>query len=51
MSYWQGIIPCGLDGVRMISLAQLLDPVPGMQEVIQAVLESFGEVFDFDLIF
>jgi len=47
MSYWQGIVPCGLEGVRMISLAELLEPAPPMETVISCVIESFGKTFNF----
>lgn len=47
MSYWQGIVPCGLPDVRMISLAELLDPAPLMETVISRVIESFGKTFNF----
>jgi lipoyl(octanoyl) transferase len=45
MDYWEGIIPCGLQGVSMVSLADFLDPVPSMDAVMGAVIASFGEVF------
>ena len=50
MSYWEGIIACGLEGVTMASLADLLDPPPAMPEVMQAVEESFAEIFNFQLV-
>jgi lipoate-protein ligase B len=43
--YWQGIIPCGIDRVQMADIADLLDPVPTMEQVRDAVLASFEEVF------
>lgn len=45
MSYWQGIVPCGLDGVRMTALAEFLDPCPSMEGVVQAALAAFAAVF------
>ena len=45
MSYWEGIIPCGLDGVRMTALAEFVDPCPSMGRVVQAVLAAFAAVF------
>jgi lipoyl(octanoyl) transferase len=51
MSYWQGIVPCGLDGVSMISLADLLEMPPDMSMVKRMVVVTFGEVFDFEMIF
>ncbi len=45
MEYWQGIIPCGLPE-PVVSLADLLDPVPAMAEVKQRVHEAFCTVFE-----
>jgi lipoate-protein ligase B len=43
--YWQGIVPCGLEQVQMANLADLLNPVPDMPEVCEAVLTAFEKVF------
>lgn len=43
MSYWEGIIPCGLTE-PVISLADLLDPVPSMDEVKANLGEIFRQV-------
>lgn len=45
MEYWQGIIPCGLPE-PVVSLADLLDPVPSMSEVKQVVSSVFCTVFE-----
>lgn len=45
MSYWDGIIPCGLAGHPLVSLADLLGSSPSMGEVKRAVTHSFAEVF------
>lgn len=45
MSYWDGIIGCGLRDHAVVSMADLLDPPPTMAEVMAAVVESFGKVF------
>lgn len=50
MSYWQGIIPCGLEGYEVTSLERLIDPVPEMQDIIKAVLTSFGQVFGYQML-
>ena len=47
--YWQGIIPCGLTGVTMISLADLLGDAPLPGEVMDAVEDSFGQVFGYHM--
>lgn len=47
MSYWQGIIGCGLAGYQATSLAQLLESTPTMETVKTAVTQALGEVFGF----
>ena len=47
MSYWDGIIACGLAGEPVVSLADLLDPVPTMEQVKQEVVSAFREVFGY----
>ncbi len=49
MTYWDGIIACGLKGVQMVSLADLLDPVPEMDRVMDEVVRSIGEVFELSM--
>jgi lipoate-protein ligase B len=49
MRYWEGIVPCGLDGVSMACIADFLDPAPGVEEVARAAARCFGKVFGFDL--
>jgi len=49
MTYWEGIVGCGLVGHPVTSLAQIMPDAPGMVNVQEAVLESFGEVFDYQL--
>lgn len=48
MSYWDGIIACGLGDEPVTSLADLLDPVPEMERVKQEVVSAFGEVFGYE---
>jgi len=45
MGYWDGIIACGLQDEPVVSLADLLSPVPSMEQVKQEVVIAFGEVF------
>lgn len=47
MTYWEGIIGCGLAGCPVTSLAVLQSKPPPMEQVIQTVISAFGEVFDF----
>jgi lipoate-protein ligase B len=46
MSYFDGIVGCGLRDHASISLADLLEPPPAMNAVMDAVVESFGKVFE-----
>ena len=45
MDYWDGIIACGLSE-PVVSLADLLSPVPMMDQVKETVIAAFGEVFE-----
>ena len=45
MSYWDGIIACGLANEPVAALSDLFDPVPQMNRVKQEVTIAFGEVF------
>lgn len=49
MSYWEGIVGCGLKDHAVASLAQLLDPVPSMDQVMDAVVDAFGNVFRYTM--
>ena len=50
MTYWDGIIGCGLAEYPVVSLADLLPNPPGMQKVKEEVSAAFGEVFGFGMI-
>lgn len=50
MSYWDGIVPCGLSEYPMISLAELVDPAPPMEAVTEAVIDGFGKAFGLTMI-
>jgi lipoyl(octanoyl) transferase len=45
MEYWDGIIACGLSE-PVVSLADLLSPVPAMKKVKEEVLAAFEQVFN-----
>lgn len=45
MTYWDGIIGCGLAGYSVTSLAKLLQDPPSMPQVMQAVIAAFEDVF------
>ena len=49
MSYWDGIIACGLADYPVASLADLLDPVPTMEKAKQEITVAFGEVFGYEI--
>jgi lipoate-protein ligase B len=50
MSYWQGIIGCGLADHTSVSLADLLPDPPELPAVMDAVTESFGKVFEREMV-
>jgi lipoate-protein ligase B len=41
MTYWDGIIACGLQDEPVVSLEDLLAPAPGMQVVKSEVTSAF----------
>ncbi|HSB65477.1 MAG TPA: lipoyl(octanoyl) transferase LipB [Anaerolineales bacterium] len=47
MTYWNGIIGCGLGGHSVTSLADHLKESPSMPQVMQAVIMAFEDVFKF----
>jgi len=49
MSYWEGIIACGLDGFTETSLALALSSPPAMESVIDNLIASFGEEFNYHM--
>jgi lipoyl(octanoyl) transferase len=48
MTYWDGIVACGLGEYPVVSLADLLPHPPNLQRVKKEVIAAFGEVFDYD---
>lgn len=50
MDYWNGIIGCGLDGYPVINLADLLWEPPEMSRVMDELVKSFGETFNFEMV-
>jgi lipoate-protein ligase B len=47
MSYWEGIIACGLADYPAVSLAGLFDSPPPMERVHMAIVNAFQHVFHF----
>jgi lipoate-protein ligase B len=50
MSYWQGIVPCGLDGYPVTSLEEFIHPVPPLQVITDVIVTCFGQVFGYDML-
>lgn len=48
MSYWEGIIACGLQEEPVVSLEDLLVPLPDMQTVKREVVSAFGDLFGYE---
>lgn len=49
MRYWEGIVACDLPQTSMISLAELLDPVPSLETVAEQIIHQFGSVFGYQM--
>jgi lipoyl(octanoyl) transferase len=47
MSYWDGIVACGLPDLPVVSLADLLGAAPSMARTKAAIVDAFGETFGF----
>jgi lipoyl(octanoyl) transferase len=45
MSYWEGIVPCGLADVTMTSMADRVSGYVFMEEVLEILAGCFGQVF------
>lgn len=45
MEYWDGIVACGLNEA-LVSLADLLNPAPAMEDVKKKITFAFREVFE-----
>jgi len=50
MTYWDGIIACGLTGHSVTSLSRILPDQPAMQQVIQAVVRAFEYIFEVECV-
>jgi lipoyl(octanoyl) transferase len=49
MSYWEGIIGCGLPDHPLTCLADILEPTPNMEDVLEAVIQSFERAFNYQM--
>jgi lipoate-protein ligase B len=50
MQYWEGIVACDLPETPMVSLANLLEPAPTMEQVTEAIVTEFGNVFQLTMV-
>ncbi|MGE5223286.1 MAG: lipoyl(octanoyl) transferase LipB [Omnitrophica WOR_2 bacterium] len=50
MSYWEGIIGCGLKDFPVTCLAELLQPVPSIEQVMDEVVTAFASVFGYEMV-
>jgi lipoyl(octanoyl) transferase len=49
MSYWQGIVPCGLPDHPVVSLADLMWDPPSLDAAAEALVVEFGNVFGYEM--
>jgi lipoate-protein ligase B len=49
LGWFSHIVPCGLPGVRVTSMAEVLGQAPPMERVMDAVVEAFARVFEIDV--
>jgi lipoate-protein ligase B len=49
MTYWEGIVGCGLEDYPVTKLVDLLDQAPAMELVAQDVVAAFGEEFNYTM--
>lgn len=50
MSYWGGIVGCGLVGYPVASLAEILHPPPTVDEVTEVVARAFARTYKYNII-
>jgi len=50
LSYFGGIIPCGLDQVEMTSIERLTGTAPTLSKVAAVCARHFGEIFGRELV-
>jgi len=49
MSYFEDIVACGLRDTAAVSMADLLDPAPPMEAVMEEVTQQFAKVFNYEI--
>jgi lipoyl(octanoyl) transferase len=50
MSYFEGIVPCGILEYPSTSLAERLLPLPALAQVKEQVVRAFGEIFGYETV-
>jgi len=50
MSYWEGIVACGLAEYPVVSLADLTNEPPKMGDVKKEIIKAFEEIFGFNMV-
>jgi len=50
MTYWEGIIACGLRDYKEVSIGEINHPAPNLQQVMNEVCSAFGKEFDYKMI-
>jgi len=50
MSYFDGIVPCGIADYPVIALADIFPSAPKMDQVKHEILRAFGETFKFEIV-
>ncbi len=50
MSYFNGMIPCGIKGKGVVSMQELLGNGITVEDVFQPLIQAFQTVFEFDIV-
>jgi lipoate-protein ligase B len=51
LSYFDSIVPCGIEGCRMTSVCEVMNRAVSVREFAEVMRESFGRVFNYNEIF
>ena len=49
MSYFDGILACGLENQNKAKLSYFIEEVPAMETIVEKIAINFGEVFRYDM--
>src|SRR5258708_32278464 len=50
LSYFNSIVPCGIEGCRMASVCEITNSAVSVREFADAMRESFARVFNYDVV-